>query len=321
MKKYWINLVLALIIPGAAVAAEATFPPQQIRVIVPFTPGGPTDLIGRLVAKGLQEKLKVPVVVENRGGASAIIGAEAVARSTPDGSTLLFNATHHVTNPVFFKSLPYDTKADFSPIALVAGMASALVVNPQKVPARSVSELISLAKEKPDQLSMATFGGANQLSSALFEFMAGVEIEDINYKGAAPALNDVIAGHVPMMFNSLVTVAPHVQAGKILALGVTDSKRSSLMPEVPTIAEAGPLPGYEAVAWFGLFMPRDKDNEVSEKLAAVMKEVLAGSEFREQLKKMGAEPGTIVGEDFQKFVDAELVKWAQVGARAGIKKQ
>ncbi|MFC3337382.1 tripartite tricarboxylate transporter substrate binding protein [Paracandidimonas soli] len=319
MKKHWRYWLAALALPMAmAQAQEPAFPPSQIRVIVPFPPGGPTDAIGRLVAKGLQDKLGVNVVVENRGGASAVIGSEAVVKSAPDGATLLFNATHHVTNPVFLKTLPYDTKKDFTPIALVAGMASALVVNP-KVPARSVNELIELAKKSPDQLSMATFGGANQLSSALFKSMAGIRMVEVGYKGAAPALNDVIAGHVPLMFNSLVTVAPHVQAGKVVALGVTDSKRSALMPDIPTISEAA-LPGYEAVAWFGLFMPR-ADNEVPGKLSAVMKEVLADPGLRETLSHMGAEPGTLVGDDFRQFVDAELDKWAKVGEQSGVQKQ
>ncbi|MCX7142849.1 MAG: tripartite tricarboxylate transporter substrate binding protein [Proteobacteria bacterium] len=301
-------------------APAQAFPPPQINLVVPFPPGGPTDVLARHVAQALAGKLKVTVVVENRGGASAMIGSGVVARAAPDGATLLFQATHHVTNPVFFNKLPYDTAKDFSPIALVAIVPSALVVNPA-VPARSVAELIALVKKDPAKFSTATFGGANQLVGELFKFMAGLDVTNIGYKGAAPALNDVIGGHVPMMFDSLTTVLPHIRSGKIVALGVTSAERSSLLPDVPTVAESGPLPGYEGSAWFGLFMPAANGNLAEKKLSEAMAEILATEEMRGKLRAMGGEPGTLTGDAFRKFVDAELLKWSDVGRRAKIAKE
>lgn len=286
---------------------------------MPFAPGGPTDLMGRLVGKALQEKLKVPVIVENRGGGSAIIGSEYVVNSNPDGSTLLFNATHQVTNPVYFKQLPYDTEKDFSSIALVGQMESVLVVNPE-LPVNSTAELIKMAQDPNNKLSMATFGGANQLATALFQSMADTKIVEVGYKGAAPSLNDVIAGHLPLMFNSLVTVAPHVEAGTVRALAVTGAERSPYMPDVPTVAESGPLPGYSAVAWWGLFMPY-ADNDVPAKLSDVMLEILNDPEFIQSLRNIGADPGYLVGAEFEQFVSNELIKWQEVGEKAGIEKQ
>ncbi|MCC7081450.1 MAG: tripartite tricarboxylate transporter substrate binding protein [Burkholderiales bacterium] len=316
----YINHIGLALLAGAPIASIAQiFPPNQIRVVVPFPPGGPTDVIARHVGRALTEQLKTTVVVENRPGASAMIGSEFVARSTPNGSVLLFNATHQVTNSVFFKKLPYDPIKDFAGVALVANIASLLVVHPS-LPARTVAELIALAKREPDKLSMATFGGANQLSSELFKSMAGVRILNIEYKGAAPSLNDVMGGHVPMQFNTLGTVLPYVSSGKLIALGVTSLERSKLLPKVPTIAEAGPLPGYEAVAWFGLFMPAG-NADVQAKLADAMTAVLSTKDMREKLAMQGADPGTLTGPAFQKFVEAELVKWSAVGARANIQKQ
>ncbi|MCC6535238.1 MAG: tripartite tricarboxylate transporter substrate binding protein [Burkholderiales bacterium] len=313
------RIVLAPLVLAPITALAQPFPPSQIRVVVPFPPAGPTDVIARHVGQALAEQLKTAVVVDNRPGASAMIGSEHVARSAPSGSVLLFNATHQVTNSVFFKKLPYDPVKDFAGVALVASIPSVLVLHPS-VPARSVKELIARAKQEPGKLSMATFGGANQLSSELFKSMAGVEILNIEYKGAAPSLTDVVGGHVPMMFNTLGTVLPYVTSNKLLALGVTGLERSKLLPSVPTIAEAGPLPGYEAVAWFGLFMPVG-NAEVQAKLAETMTAALSTKDMRDKLAKQGADPGALTGPAFQKFVESELVKWSGVGVRANIQKQ
>ena len=296
------------------------FPPPTIKIIVPFPPGGPTDIIGRLVAQALSEKLKVNVLVDNKAGASAVVGSTAVALAAPDGATLLFNATHQVTNSVFFKKLPYDITKDFTPIALVANVPSILIVN-RNIPVNSTAELIALAKKDPNKLSFATFGGANQLSTELFKFMAGIDIINISYKGESPALNDVIAGHVPMMFDTLSTVMPHLSDNKIIALGTTGSQRSAFLPDVPTIAESGPLPGYEAIAWFGLFMPAANGNIAQTKLTQAMSEILGSEVFRKKLIAMGAEPSNITGEAFNKFVNAELIKWREVGRKANIEQQ
>lgn len=320
MKKVFtggVALMVALLAP-MQVQSES-FLPRQVTMVIPFPAGGPTDMLGRLVAQELGQRLKVPVIVENRAGASATIGSHRVAQAPADGGVLLFNATHHVTNPVFLKKLPYDTVKDFAPIALVASIPSVLVVHPS-VSARSVADLIAQAKKEPGKLSMATFGGANQLSSELFKSMAGVDIENIGYSGEAPAVSGVLGGHVPMMFDTLSTVLPHIKAGKLRALGSTSAARTGLLPEVPTIAEAGPLPGYEAVAWFGLFMPAP-GGAVGANLSRHMAEILASPETQKKLRALGAEPGNLTGEAFSRFVDVELKKWREVGERARIEKQ
>jgi tripartite-type tricarboxylate transporter receptor subunit TctC len=310
-------VLLASIVFGAG---AQTFPPTQVRLVVPFPPGGPTDVMGRHLGRALAFRLKTVVVVENRAGASAMIGSGYVARSAPDGATLLFQATHHVTNPVFFRKLPYDTQKDFSPVGLLASIASALVVHPS-VPVKTTAQLIALAKRTPESLSIATFGGANQLSSELFRSMASIDLLNVGYSGEAPALSSVLGGHVPMMFDTISMVVGHIGSSKLRALGVTGAKRSSQLPNVPTIAESAPLSGYDAVAWFGLFMPAANGNTVESRLAHVMAEIQQSEEMRSTLLAMGAEPGTLTGPAFRKFVDAELVKWSAVGERAKIEKQ
>lgn len=287
-------------------------------MVVPFPPGGPTDNLGRLVAQELQNKLKTTVIVENKGGASATIGSNFVVRAPNDGSVLLFNATHHVTNPVYLKKLPYDTKKDLVPIGLVASIPSVLEVNPS-VPVNSVADLIAQAKKSPDKFSMATFGGANQLASELFKSEAGITMQNIGFSGQSPAVMSVLGGHVPLMFETLSTALPNIRAGKVRVLAVTGAKRSPLLPDVPTIAESG-LPGYEAVAWFGVFMPANNPT-VAAKLSQAMAEILESPETKKRLEALGAEPGTLTGEAFVKFVNKELDKWQAVGEKANIEKQ
>jgi len=323
MKKINICLCISLFATLFAIGNvyAQNFPPSTIKIVVPFPPGGPTDIIARLVAQALSEKLKANVLVDNKAGASAMVGSSVVAQSAPDGSTLLFNATHQVTNSVFFKKLPYDVMKDFTPIALVASVPSVLIVN-RNVPVNSTAELIALAKKDPSKLSFATFGGANQLSTELFKSMAGIDVINISYKGESPALNDVIAGHVPMMFDTLSTVLPHLSNNKIIPLGVPSSQRSTFLPDVPTIAESGgPLSGYEAIAWFGLFMPAANGNIAQTKLTQAMSEILSSEVFRKKLIAMGAEPSNITGAAFNKFVNSELIKWREVGRKANIEQQ
>ncbi|MBN8969054.1 MAG: tripartite tricarboxylate transporter substrate binding protein [Rhizobiales bacterium] len=300
--------------------ASAQNLPQQIRIVVPFPPGGPTDVLARYIAQGLSENLKRTVFVENRPGANATVGAEQVARAAPDGSTLLFNATHQVITPALFKKLPYDTEKDFTAIGLAATVPNALVVNPS-FEAKTVAELIAIAKKDPGKLSFGSFGGANHLAGELFKHMAGVNIVHIPYKGAAPAMNDVVAGHLPMMFDSLPTVLPVAEGARVRILAVTSAERSKLLPDVPTIAEAANLPGYEAKAWFGLFMPAAEGSAVQKELAKAMAEVLARKDIQEKFVALGATPGDLTADDFTKFVKAELKKWRKVVDDAGIERQ
>jgi len=302
----------------SGVAAEEKLAAGNIKIIVPFPAGGTTDILARFVAQYLGDKLGVTTLVENRAGASGTIGSEMVAKSPPDGSVLLLTATHHVINPSLRRSLPYDTQKDFSPVAVIATAPNALVVN-KDFPARSVAELIEMAKKAPGKLSFgsAGVGGANHLSGELFKQMAGINLEHIPYKGAAPAMNDLIGGHIPIMFDSLPTVLPATSAGTIRALAVTSLTRAASMPDVPTLDEAG-VKGFEATSWFGLYMPRADGNPAYTRLVAAMQEILAAPATKERFATQGVEPGKLTGAAFTAFVDSEIRKWSGVVKTANV---
>jgi tripartite-type tricarboxylate transporter receptor subunit TctC len=285
---------------------------------VPFPAGGTTDILARIVAQSLGSKLGVTTIVENRAGASGTIGSDMVAKSPADGSVLLLTATHHVINPSLYRKLPYDTASDFSPVAVVATAPNALVVT-KDFPARTVADLIALAKKDPGKLSFgsAGIGGANHLSGEMFKQMAGLDIVHIPYKGAAPAMNDLIGGHIPMMFDTLPTVIPAASGGAIRVLAVTSLQRADSLPDVPTLDESG-VKGFEAIAWFGLYMPKADGNPAFTQLAAAMKEILADPATREKFKTLGVAPGKLVGPDFKAFVDAEITKWNGVVKAANV---
>jgi tripartite-type tricarboxylate transporter receptor subunit TctC len=308
---------MAAAVPGAA-SAEA-FPAQPVKIVVPFPPGGTTDILARLLANELSQKWRQTVLVENRAGASGTIFSEQLTRMPADGYTLMLTATHHVINPALYKSLKYNTRTDFTPVALVASVPNVLVVNPN-FPAKNVGELIRHAKARPGQVSFgsAGTGGANHLSGELFKSMAGVDMVHIPYKGAAPALNDLLGGQIPVMFDSVPGVLPHIQAGKLRALAVTSAKRSPALPNVPTVDEAG-VKGFEATAWFGLYAPGGMKPELSSKISADVVEALHAEQVRAQLAKQGAEPGAMKQPEFAAFVDGEITKWSKVIADAGIK--
>jgi len=310
--------VLAFACIAISPAQAQTIPGNQIKIIVPFPAGGTTDILARFVAQYLAEKLGVTTMVENRPGASGTIGSEVVAKSQPDGSTVLITATHHVINPSLRKSLPYDTQKDFSPIAVVATAPNALCVS-KDFPAKTVAELIAMAKKEPGKLSFGSsgIGGANHLSGELFEQMAGVNIEHIPYKGAAPAMNDLIGGHIPIMFDTLPTVLPAAQAGNIRVLAVTSLQRAASLPDVPTLDEAG-VKGFEATSWFGMYMPQADGNPIYVKLVEAMKEILASPATREKFATQGVEPGRRTGAEFTAFVDAEIKKWSDVAKTANV---
>ncbi|WP_424629763.1 tripartite tricarboxylate transporter substrate binding protein [Bradyrhizobium sp. SYSU BS000235] len=313
--------IVMLIATSAGVPAAEKFPIETVKIVVPFPAGGTTDILARFVAQYLGEKLKTTVMVENRPGASGTIGSEMVAKSPPDGSVLLLTATHHVINPSLYRKLPYNTEKDFSPIAVVASAPNALVVT-KDFPAKTVAELIAIAKKEPGKLSFgsAGVGGANHLSGELFKQMAGIDIVHIPYKGAAPAMNDLIGGHIPMMFDTLPTVLPAAAAGNIRVLAVTSLTRAASLPDTPTLNEAG-VKGFEATAWFGLYMPAANGNPAYTELVAAMKEILTAPETRAKFATQGVEPGKLVGADFGKFVDDEIKKWATVVKAANVPQQ
>ena len=234
---------------------------------------------------------------------------------------LLLTATHHVINPRLYRNLPYDTRKDFSPIAVVATALNALVVN-KDFPAKNVAELIAMAKKDPGKLSFGSsgVGGANHLSGELFKQMAGIDILHIPYKGAAPVMNDLLGGHIPIMFDTLTTVLPAAAAGNIRVLAVTSMLRAASLPEVSTLDEAG-IKGFESIAWFGLYMPAAKDNPAYSRLVSARKEILATPAIGEKFATQGVEPGKLFGRDFVGFVDAEINKWSTVVKIANVPEQ
>jgi tripartite-type tricarboxylate transporter receptor subunit TctC len=309
-------LVAALTLSVTATAAAQ--PPKPVRIIVPFPPGGTTDILARDVANQLTAKWGA-VIVENKAGASGSIGSQEVVRAAPDGHTLLLTATHHVINPSLRANLPYDTKKDFTALNLIALVPNVLVVHPG-FPAKSVADLIRMAKEKPGSISFGStgIGGANHLSGELFKAMTGIDMQHVPYKGAAPALNDLLGGQIPVMFDSVPGVLQHIQAGRLRALGVTTKTRVASLPDVPTIDEAG-VKGFEATAWFGLYGPPKMPAELASRINREVNEILATQTIKERFAKFGAEPGNLGQAEFARYVESEIDKWSDIVKRAGVK--
>lgn len=310
-----ILLALAAVSPAAH---AQQFPNQTVKIVVPFPAGGTTDILARQLASTLQQQWGQTVIVDNKGGASGTIFSEQLTHMPADGYTLMLTATHHVINPGLYKNLKYDTRTDFTPLAMVAAVPNVLVVHPGFAP-KSVAELIAYAKANPGKVNFGSSGtgGANHLSGELFKLLAGVNMVHIPYKGAAPALNDLLGGQIPVMFDSVPGVLPHIQAGKLRALGVTSLKRSPALPDVPTIDEAG-IKGFEATAWFGLYAPPRMDAKLRDKLANDVLKALQSAQIRTDFSSKGAEPGTMTQAQFSAFVDAELTKWLKVIADANV---
>jgi tripartite-type tricarboxylate transporter receptor subunit TctC len=300
-------------------AHAQSFPSQPVKIIVPFPPGGTTDILAREVANELAKKWRVSVVVDNRAGASGTIGSAQLVQSPRDGHTLMVTATHHVINPSLYKKLNYDTQSDFTPIALIAAVPNVLVVN-SSFPVQNVQELIRYAKEKPGTVNFgsAGTGGANHLAGELFKHTTGINIVHVPYKGAAPALNDLIGGHIPMMFDSLPGVIQHIRSGKLRALGVTSLKRTLAAPEIPTLDESG-IKGFDATAWFGMYAPGNMPADLVRKISGDVVEVLKSPRIRSQFAEHGADPGTLSQPEFASFVNDEIMKWKKVITAADVK--
>jgi len=311
--------MLAALPLGISTSAQA-FPDRPVRIVVPFPPGGSNDVIARLMAQKLSELWKSSVVVENIGGAGGNIGADSVARAAPDGYTLLLAAPGPlVVNPTLYEKLAFDPAKDFAPVALVASVPIVLAVNPS-VKANTVAELIALAKAQPGKLNFGSSGNGstNHLSGELLKSVAKLDIVHIPYRGAAPAMNDLLGGQIPMMFDNMPAVRPQVEGGKIRALAVASKTRSKALPNVPTMIEAG-VPSFEATAWFGLVAPAKTPPDVLKILAETSAKALADSDIAAKFDKLGAEPGTITGEAFGTFLKAEADKWGKVVNSAGLK--
>jgi tripartite-type tricarboxylate transporter receptor subunit TctC len=307
--------VLAATAPGAL---AADYPNKPIRLIVPFAAGGTTDFLARAVAQKLGQNMGASIVVDNRPGAGGNIGSDIVAKSEPDGYTLLLGTVGtHAINASLYKKMPYDTVKDFAPISLIASVPNILVANP-KVPANNVKELLALAKSKPGELSFASSGNGSSihLSGELFKSMAGVDMMHVPYKGSGPAVTDLVGGQVNMMFDNMPSSLPHVKAGRLKALAVTSAKRSPAMPNLPTIAESG-VPGYEATAWFGLLAPAGTPPAVVKKLNTELVKVLKSPDVIERLSSQGAEPVSDTPEQFAAYIKSEMAKWAKVVKSSG----
>lgn len=307
-----------LCLAGAAMAQP--YPTRSIRLIAPSTPGDAPDVIARLIALKLSPVLGQPVVVENRPGAGGVIGSEVAAKSAPDGYTLIMgNAGSHGINAAVYSKLPYDIQRDFAPVSQVAIAPNIVVINPM-VPANSIVEFITYAKSQPGKLSYASGGNGSSahMSMELFKSMSGVEIQHVPYKGASQALTDLMAGQVAIFIGNMPPTVPLVKAGKLRALAVTTKSRSALMPELPTMSEAG-LPGYETVAWFGVLAPAGTPPEIVRKLSAEIAKIAHSPEMRDKLVAMGAEPVGSTPEEFKAVIDSDIAKWKSIAKKGGIK--
>jgi len=310
--------VIAASPPSAAVAAVDAYPGKPVRLIIPFAPGGITDIIGRVVAAKLSDRLGAQIVVENRGGAGGIIGMEMAAKAKPDGYTLLFTTAAFATNPSLYK-VPFDPVKSFAPIARVGVGVNVLTVHPG-VPVGSVKELIALAKKQPGKLacSAAGAGSFGHLAIEYFKSMAGVDFKIVQFKGGGPAAIDTMGGHSQIHFSALSTTLPHIRSGKLKALGVSGAARSRLFPDLPTIAESG-VPGYDASIWLGLLAPAGTPKPVIEKIHKDLAAVVTSEEGRKSLENQGVEVDLAGPSEFGKFIEAEIAKWGKVVKEANIK--
>ncbi|HKF07971.1 MAG TPA: tripartite tricarboxylate transporter substrate binding protein [Xanthobacteraceae bacterium] len=310
--------VLTLV--AAADAAAEAFPTRPIRLIVPYPPGGGTDIVGRVLGQKLHESLGQPFVIDNRGGAGGTIGTAVAAKSAPDGYTLLLAPTSHVINPSIYAKLPYDTEKDFAPITMVASAAILMAVHPS-VPAKTVRDFVEAAKAPPQALSnygSAGTGTVFHLTGELFKRLTGLSLQHVPYRGGAPTVTALLAGEIPLAFETMLALQPHVRAGTLRALAVTRPRRNAMMPEVPTTAEAG-FPPLLADNSYALFAPAGTPAPVLAQLHDATVAVLALPEVRDRLREQGAEVVGNSAAELAAYVAAEIPKWAALARQAGVK--
>jgi tripartite-type tricarboxylate transporter receptor subunit TctC len=317
MRSLWMFAIALSIVPAITFAADWA-PKRPVRLIVPFPPGGAVDSVARIIVVGLPERLGQQVVIDNRGGANAIIGSEIVARAVPDGQTLLIVPSGHAITPSVTKKLPYDSLRDFASIGLVGNGSYVLVVGPQ-VAAKTVGDFVALAKAKPGQLNYAStgHGNATHLAGELFKVLAGVDVVNVYYKGGGPAMTDVMGGHVAAFFAGVSSSTPHIKAGKLRALGVTTVRRSSALPDVPTIAESG-LPGYEVDGWYGLLAPAATSEAVIARLNRDLRQQVSTQETKERLLAVGIEASASTPVEFRDRIARDMKRWSEVVKKARI---
>lgn len=315
VRRTFLAACAAVLFSGAVLAQD--YPSRPVKIIVPFPAGGSNDIIARIVAQKLTERNGQTFLVENRGGAGGNIGAETVASAEPDGYTLLLTAPPPLTiNGALYKKLPFDPAKAFAPVALIASVPIVLVVNPS-VQAKNVSELIALAKAKPGTLNFGSsgIGSTNHLAGELLKSMAGVDIVHVPYRGAAPAMNDLLAGQIPFMFDNMPAVLPQVQGKAINAIAVAGAKRAEALPDVPTVADT--VPGFEASSWFGLVAPAKTPAPALAKLSGELETILKMPDVKKRLAELGAEPGTVFGDAFGQFMTDETAKWSKLVKASG----
>jgi tripartite-type tricarboxylate transporter receptor subunit TctC len=312
------SIALALLFTATQALAQS-YPAKPVKLLVGVPPGGPTDTLARAIAPDLSEGLGQPVVIENRPGASAVIATEAVAKAAPDGYTLGFIYITHATNPALMANLPYDTLRDFAPVSLVGEQSMVLLANPAFA-ANSVQELIAAAKANPGKIDYGASdsGSAPHLAGELFKMMSGIDLTPIYYKGTGPAMTDLLAGQIPVMFVSNISALPHVKSGKLKALAVTGAQRIALAPNIPTMSESG-LPGYEAYGWYGIAAPARTPTAVIARLHAEVAKIAQNETMKKRLAGQGLELVGNTPAEFDAFIRAEITKWGKVLQAAGVK--
>ena len=314
-----LGLVAAALAGLGLPAGAQDYPSHPVRIVVPFAAGGPADVFARQLAQYLSESLKQSFVVEDQPGAGSIIGTNAVAHAAPDGYTLLAMSNTHTTNESLVPTKPFGLMRDFVPVSPINYSDLVMVVHPG-VPAKDLKEFIALAKSKPGGLNYASSGTGTpyHMAGELFKSMSGTDIQHVPYRGSSGARNDVIGGQVQMMFDAITTMAPNVQAGQVRALGTTGEKRSTVLPDVPTVAEAG-VPGYEATIWLGIMAPKGTPQAIVDKLNAEIRKVVNAPAVKETWAKQGAVPMNMTPAEFGAYLEKDIVKWANVVKTANIK--
>ena len=325
MRQITTALIAALACLGANAASAAspadTYPNRPVRVVVPFPAGGTTDIFARHIGDRLARALGQNFVIDNRGGAGGNIGSDAVAKAEPDGYTLLVGTVGtHAINSSLYARMPYDPLKDFAPVAFLAGVPNILEVNPKNVKAKTVQEFITEAKSTPKRLNFASSGNGTSihLSGEMFKQMTGVDIVHVPYRGSGPAVSDLVAGQVDLMFDNLPSSIEHVRAGSLRGIAVTSAKRTSALPDVPTIAESG-VPGFEASSWFAIFAPAKTPKEIVDKINAEVRKAVQDPELQKRFADIGGEIRTYSPDDLRDFVKSELEKWAKVVKESGAK--